>query len=143
MGKPAPYYYYSPPLHCWVLMGDYTVHLDGKVFVIPQGFMWDQASVPRVLWPLASNVELGTIAPLLHDWGYQHGGRMCPDLEYSRSQVDHLFYRSMKEEGVGWRRHPAFWAVRAFGMFAWRAKAKDPLPRATRQARIAGKRGRL
>jgi hypothetical protein len=41
---------------------------------IPAGFVFDLASVPRVLWWLIAPFELSIVAPLIHDWLYRVEG---------------------------------------------------------------------
>jgi hypothetical protein len=120
-----PHVYYSPALKCWVLGDAWTVGIDHCTLTIPEGYLWDMASVPRILSPWIESFELGTAAPLVHDWSYQHGGVLAncwPVLTLTRSETDHLFYRMMRDEGVKWRKGPAFAAVRLFGWLAWKRK---------------------
>lgn len=132
-GGVSPHVYYSPALRCWVLGDEWSVGVNGCRLTVPQGFMFDMASVPRIVWPLISSFDLGTASPLVHDWGYQHQGRMCPGLEWTRKQVDQNFNRMMRDEGVtGWKRRYAYYAVRWFGWLAFRAKGREQLPRANR-----------
>ena len=133
---PSPHIYYSPALKCWVLGDNWTVRLDGHVFVIPQGFMYDMASTPRIVAPIINCFDLGTGSPLVHDWGYQHQGRMCPGLVWTRKQVDRNFNAMMRDECVTpWKRRYAYAAVRLFGWLCFRAKAQEPLPRAAKRQR--------
>jgi hypothetical protein len=84
---------------------------------IPQGFHCDLSSVPRWLWSLIAPFELSIAAPLVHDFLYKSGGQL-PDStkRYTRAEVDGLFLKIMKEEGVSfWRRYGAYNAVRLFG----------------------------
>ncbi len=122
----TPLVYYSPSLKSWVLGETYTVGIDGAVLTIREGYCFDLASVPRILWPWISSFELGTEAPLLHDLGYQGGGHFdsFPPLDWSRRRVDSLFRQIMRDEGVrAWKRTVAWLAVRGFGWLAWRRKS--------------------
>ena len=53
----------------YMLLEPVTVVLsDGKTIIIPDGYIWDLASVPRIFWsilPLDSDAE---IAFLIHDY---------------------------------------------------------------------------
>ena len=56
----------------WLLLEDYELALPGigKIFV-PQGFIFDGASIPRIFWFFLSPVGLLFIPGLLHDYGYR------------------------------------------------------------------------
>lgn len=104
--------------------------------VVPAGFTHDFASVPRLLWVLISPLDLG-LASIFHDWLYATGGRE-PTLRWdpgtgtweelhrawTRVQVDELFARMMREQGVPkWRRRSAYLTVRLVGGRHWREGA--------------------
>ena len=53
---------------------DYTYYipwLDVTV-LIPAGFIFDGASIPRMFWPLLSPTGILFIPGLLHDYGYKY-----------------------------------------------------------------------
>jgi len=97
--------------------------------IIPRGFRWDLASVPRAVWWLISPNDLGLVGPLVHDWLYRCGGVVpaphCePPRHFSRAAADELLRELMARDGVaGWRRRFAYRAVRLFGGGSWRAPA--------------------
>lgn len=58
----------------WTIEENYIMYfpwLDCKVCV-PKGFVFDGASVPRVLWPFMSPTGIMFIAGLFHDLGYRY-----------------------------------------------------------------------
>lgn len=106
---------------------------------VPEGFIFDGASVPRILWSLTGLTPHGELesAALIHDFLYRYGGHL-PQLSFwrvpqqsaatecwapfahvwTRQQCDRLFARIMRETGVPrWRRRLAYLGVRAGG---WR-----------------------
>ena len=89
---------------------------------VPPGFRFDLASIPRPARPLIGIEELSIVAPMFHDAGY-HGALRWADLArppLTRREVDDLFLRLMKVEGVPkWRWTAAYQAVRWFGGGAW------------------------
>lgn len=94
-----------------------------EVIVIPAGFEFDLATIPRPIWWLIAPFDLSIVAPLVHDFQYYHKG-ITPTLSghvtYSRRESDRLFNRIMKDESVPmWRRRLAYSAVRAFGWAFW------------------------
>lgn len=86
---------------------------------IPPGYRFDLASVPRGLWWLIAPFELSTLAPLVHDYLFEMRGR-TPKQKLSRRQVDRVFLRAMRHEGIPyWRRTLAYLGVRIGGWVRW------------------------
>lgn len=100
------------------VLEEYRIIELGRAIVIPEGFPFDGASVPRLFWTvLASPAELGVVAPAVHDWLYRTGGQRGL---FTRGEADRIFLRHMKAEGVPWlRRHAAYVAVRVAGGESW------------------------
>lgn len=102
------------------------IYRDGNHSInVPDKFMFDLVSIPRVFWWLIVPFELSISAPLVHDFLYRCSGQpssrsITPPRTYSRVESDLLFRMIMKEEGVwAWRRIAAYHAVRWFGEAAW------------------------
>jgi hypothetical protein len=122
---PPPILTYLGGRH-WRLEADYTYRDGPTAITVPAGFRFDLSSVPRALWSLIAPFELSIVAPLLHDFLYESGGRppdvsIDPPRSYTRAEVDRMFLEIMKREEVArWRRWPAYAAVRVFGRRVWR-----------------------
>lgn len=104
---------------------------------VPAGFLYDGASVPRLVWTMTGIVPDGLIraAALLHDFLYEHRGAFpygslqfyhsgwCKDVSgvvWSRKQADELLYRVMIEAGCSpWKAKLSYTSVRLFGLYAW------------------------
>ena len=98
----------------WQLENDYFYCWGDTQIIVPKGFLFDLASIPRVIWALIAPFELSISAPLIHDWLYTNPAGQ------SREEVDKLFLAIMEEEAVpSWRRVPAYLAVRLFGGRFW------------------------
>lgn len=98
---------------------DYTDTETGLRFQLPARYRFDLASVPRGFWWLIAPFELSTLAPLIHDWLYEHKGRVRVR-RVTRRESDRIFLRIMRHEGIGrTRRTLAYMAVRAFGWIYW------------------------
>ena len=83
---------------------------------VPVGFVTDFASIPRFIRFIIPKLGKYNKAAVLHDYAYQFG-------TISRKQADQLFLDAMKDLGVlKWKRYTMYWAVRAFGFFAWRKR---------------------
>ena len=58
----------------WEVVKDWRMMLpNGVIIVIPKGFIFDGASVPKPLWFLLSPVGLLLVAGLVHDFAYRYG----------------------------------------------------------------------
>ena len=123
---------YIGPGNVWRLAEAYEFRDGGNLITVPEGFRFDLASIPRVFWWLISPFELSVAAPLVHDFLYAYdgdppAGSIEPPRVYTRKEADQLFLRIMEIEGVpGWRRIPAYWAVRGFGWIGWRKAKPEP-----------------
>ena len=57
----------------WQLVEDWQYQLpDQQTIIIPKGFVFDGASIPRLLWGLLSPTGLLLIPGLIHDFGYRY-----------------------------------------------------------------------
>ena len=123
---------YIGPGNVWRLEEAYEYRDGENLITVPEGFRFDLASIPRIFWFLISPFELSIAAPLVHDFLYAHdgdppAGSIEPPRVYSRKEADQLFRTIMEIEGVpGWRRTPAYWAVRGFGWIGWRKQKPEP-----------------
>jgi hypothetical protein len=123
----------------WTLEGDFSIASRGYQLTVPAGFRFDLASIPRALWSLEAPFELSIAAPVVHDWGYRHGGAIpvgspsssgtYPTQVFSRANVDAFFLDIMAQRGVSWwRRQVAYRAVRLFGGSSWQSPSPTPAP---------------
>lgn len=66
------------------------VNVNGIQYTIPQGFITDLASVPRIFWTIDPPTDTRTIsAAIFHDYLYS-----CPN-NLSRYKVDAIFYDAL------------------------------------------------
>jgi hypothetical protein len=116
----------------WRLRQDYVVKVAGHRITIPNGFIFDLASIPRGFWWACAPFELSIVAPLVHDFLYRYQGdppigSLFPMRVLTRRMTDDLFRLLMELEGVPkWRRGFAYRAVRAFGRSAWNRHRPRP-----------------
>ena len=86
----------------------------GNTVNVPGGFITDFASVPRPLWWLFPKWGRYGNAAVIHDFLYWDQSR-------SRKEADDIFSEGMIVLGVrSTTRKALYWAVRLFGVFAWR-----------------------
>lgn len=87
----------------------YESEVINRVITVPENFVTDFASVPRL--PLAYWLFGGVAdeAAVIHDFAYSHSG-------ITRKQADDLLYEACRASGVAkWRAWPIFLGVRLFG----------------------------
>jgi hypothetical protein len=109
--------------------------------IVPEGFIYDGASIPRVVWSISGLRPDGLIraAACIHDWIYRYSGKVPPasyqfapdtpgeslvwsdcNESISRDYADRLFRYIMRDAGVAPRRvEMAYYAVWAFGWYSW------------------------
>lgn len=103
----------------WVLNEAFIIKDDDIILLIPAGFTFDLASIPRIFWSIIGPMDLSIEAPLAHDYLYE---TRC----LSRAKADYLFRELMIKEGVRKSRAWIAWAaVRLFGRFAWNKNRPD------------------
>jgi len=56
----------------WEIVKDFDFHLEGKKYVIPAGFKFDGASIPKFLHTFLSPVGVLLIGGLVHDYAYKY-----------------------------------------------------------------------
>jgi len=86
--------------------------INGKGYVIPQGYISNGMSVPRALWGILSPCyDPVTLAPsVVHDYLYAHS-EIC-----NRKQADEFYRDELLKAGFPpWKAKIVFWGVRAFG----------------------------
>ena len=99
----------------WALNEDRAFFVDGQMFIIPKGYYWDGATVPRPLWFLFAPVGKAFWPAIVHDFLYETKGKGIPGYRHdlTRKQVDKIFLRQMIAEGVPKvQAHLMYWGVR-------------------------------
>jgi Protein of unknown function (DUF1353) len=100
----------------YVLTMEYRLTVNGETLVIPRGFLFDGASVPRAAWFfIGDNYEPDfMIAALAHDWLYWSH-------QWPKEKADKALRDLLKASGVGAIRTAAMYrAVDLAGGPAWR-----------------------
>ena len=94
----------------------------GEVISVPEGFITDGASIPKIFYSLIGGPLGKYAAPaVLHDYLYHIK-------KYTRRRSDQIFLEAMKVRGVSWwKRHTMFTAVRLAGWIPWK-NSKPLLP---------------
>ena len=107
------------------LNGNYSITVvdeKGEVsyITVPDGFISDGASVPRLTWTLSGLTPDGLIrgGALVHDLMYRRNGNISKDLHISRKDCDKIFYDLMRAAVLS--RYRSYIAYRAVRLFARR-----------------------
>jgi hypothetical protein len=112
----------------WMVPRDYSYELrDGRVSTVRAGFIFDFASVPRLLWRLLPPAGLAKnpygLASTWHDWLYRHG--RIAGQAISRFEADHVFLEIMRHCGVSRVvARTIYDGVRLGGWWTWRRARK-------------------
>jgi hypothetical protein len=133
--KPNTLYY--PETESHVLQEDYY---DSELkILIPAGFTYDGASVPRFLWAVIDPLDLSEAAALVHDYLYHNAGLLvpvyvlvndkperCGEMVFCKRFTDICFQNIMVKWHVKkWREKAAYNAVDLFAGFAWRKHLRN------------------
>lgn len=123
----------------WRLVEDWEYDLpDGPRVVVPKGFRFDGASIPRPLWGLLSPTGLLLIPGLIHDFAYRYdylwavdsNGRVYKHNEKAgQDHWDDVFLAvGMKVNGMPIINALAWLALVTLGWWAWRTNRKRHEP---------------
>ena len=120
----------------WKLAENWEYELKGTRIVIPKGFIFDGASIPRPLWGILSPTGLLLIPGLIHDFGYRFDylWAVIPDTESGYIKIheqagqkywDEVFYYlGMEINGIKTINFIAWLALSTMGFLAWNANRK-------------------
>jgi len=91
-----------------------------EVICVPEGFITDFASIPRLFWSIiGSPIGRYGKAAVVHDWLYH-------TQKYSRKYADAIFLEAMAVLGVNWLKRRTMWlAVRIGGHFPWKKRETE------------------
>ena len=82
------------------------------LLAVPKGFICDLTSIPRFLW-WASTPTDHPEAAVVHDWGYR-------DKHLPQPLADAVYRELLEFSGMSpFRARNRYWALRAFGRFAY------------------------
>lgn len=128
----------------WELVDNYQFTVsDGTTIVIPKGYIFNGASVPRMLRWFISPTGIFLIPSLVHDFGYNFDYVWVLNKEadgsakFIRGTVsstkprqkvwDTLFFSvGQQVNGMTWLNRALYSALRMVGFVAWRACRKNP-----------------
>ena len=113
----------------WEIVKDFHYSLNGEDYVIPKGFKFDGASVPKFLAQFLSPVGLLLIGGLIHDYGYKYetlllrNGKTIGNKD--QKWMDQTFRDiNIEVNGFYLLNYLAYWALRVGGFVAWNKHRK-------------------
>ena len=123
----------------WELTNDFTYVLNGNKYVIPAGFKFDGASIPKFLRTFFSPVGVLLIGGLVHDYMYKYAclkpvpvgdkyGRTGKEqlLLVDQKKADQIFRDiNIEVNGFWFMNYLAYWSLRLGGFVAWNGHRKN------------------
>lgn len=114
----------------WVLTKDWTYKLDGSKYVIPAGFQFDGASIPKFLRTFFSPVGVLLVGGLVHDYAYKYQTLLKVNKQdtmgtLTQKRADEIF-RDINIEVNGFyvMNYLAYYSLRLGGFVAWNGHRK-------------------
>ena len=113
----------------WEICEDFYYSLEGERYVIPKGFQFDGASVPKFLAMWLSPTGVLLMGGLIHDYGYKYGTLLRDDRttvgEKSQKWMDTVFRDiCIEQNGFKLLNYLAYWSLRLGGFVAWNGHRK-------------------
>jgi hypothetical protein len=114
----------------WQLVNDFTYVLNGNKYVIPAGFKFDGASIPKFLRTFFSPVGVLLIGGLVHDYAYKYETLLRENKrdtlgKISQKRADEIFRDiNINVNGFYLMNYLAYWSLRAGGFVAWNGHRK-------------------
>lgn len=113
----------------WKLTKDFHYEINNEKFVIPAGFVFDGASIPKFLRSFLSPVGVLLIGGLIHDYGYKYATLLKVDGKTignkDQKWMDQTFRDiNIEINGFYFLNWLAYWALRLGGFVAWNGHRK-------------------
>jgi len=113
----------------WEVVKDFNYSINGQNFIIPKGFKFDGASVPKFLAQFLSPVGVLLIGGLVHDYGYKYETLLLKNNKdigvKSQKWMDETFRDiNIEVNGFYLLNYLAYWALRLGGFVAWNKHRK-------------------
>ena len=113
----------------WQICEDFHYSLGGVDYIIPSGFIFDGASVPKFLATFLSPVGVLLMGGLVHDYGYKYATLMKKDgtnIGYQDQKHMDGIFRDICIEVNGFKvlNYLAYWTLRIAGFVAWNGHKK-------------------
>jgi len=114
----------------WVLTEDWKYNIDGEEYVIPEGFQFDGASIPKFLRSFFSPVGVLLMGGLVHDYAYKYKTLLKKNKkdtmgDLTQKRADEIFRDiNVIVNGFYTMNRLAYWSLRIGGFVAWNGHRK-------------------
>ena len=114
----------------WILKEDWKYNIDGTEYVIPAGFQFDGASIPKFLRTFFSPVGVLLIGGLVHDYAYKYKTLLKVNKketmgEITQKRADEIFRDiNVIVNGFYVMNRLAYYSLRVGGFVAWNGHRK-------------------
>ena len=119
----------------WEIAKDFEYELNGKKYVIPSGFKFDGASIPKFLHTFLSPVGVLLLGGLVHDYAYKYAALLPKKREafakkgelllLDQKKADEIFRDiNIEINGFYFMNYLAYWSLRLGGFMAWNKHRK-------------------
>lgn len=113
----------------WEVAEDWNYKIGGESYVIPAGFKFDGASVPKFLHTWLSPVGVLLIGGLVHDFAYKYAILLKSNktmVDIDQKKADEIFRDiNIEQNGFHLLNKLAYWALRIGGFAAWNTHRKS------------------
>lgn len=107
----------------WEIVEDWHYKLGDDEYVVPAGFQFDGASVPKFIATFLSPVGVLLMGGLVHDYAYKYAGlkKRAGDLVQLNQKESDIIFRDVCIEVNGFKvlNYLAYWTLRLAGFVAW------------------------
>jgi hypothetical protein len=114
----------------WTIAEDWYFTIQGKEYVIPEGFVFDGASIPKFLHTWLSPTGVLLMGGLVHDYAYKYERLLKADKNEVTNQMTQkaadIIFRdiNIEQNGFHFLNYLAYWALRVGGFMAWNKHRK-------------------
>ena len=121
----------------WEIKEDFEYVLNGNIYVIPAGFKFDGASIPKFLHTFLSPVGVLLMGGLVHDYMYKYQAQLVFNKNYqvpelpvttvpvNQKRADQIFRDiNIEINGFFLMNYLAYWSLRLGGFMAWNKHRK-------------------
>ena len=113
----------------WRLTRDWKYRINGNEYIIPKGFQFDGASIPKFLRTFFSPVGVLLIGGLVHDYAYKYAALKRTGNEslllVDQKRADEIFRDiNIEVNGFYTMNYLAYWSLRLGGFVAWNGHRK-------------------
>lgn len=114
----------------WEVAADWSFTIQGNKYIIPQGFKFDGASIPKFLHTWLSPTGVLLMGGLVHDYAYKYETLLKSDKKKTMGKInqkkaDQIFRDiNIEQNGFHFLNNLAYWALRIGGFVAWNGHRK-------------------